>query len=236
MLAVLPKSVHKDAKAALAEIYNAQDREHALTAAKSFSTAYGAKWPKATAKVTDDLDVLLAFYDFPAEHWIHLRTTTPIESTFATVRLRQRDPAAGERSAAPRRDPVEHPAAPAGGTGRREVEPLGRGVDKVRADRDADPLGPAGVLRAGVRADPNAAGSSVGSKLERGRGRELELTGVRRRTALPRFGRPGVECLAGVDRNTRSSSSSSSSSSSIPPNRALRFKCASNDSSGAAAW
>ncbi len=90
VLAALPKSVHKDAKAALAEIYNAQDREHALAAAKAFSTAYGTKWPKATAKVTDDLDVLLAFYDFPAEHWIHLRTTNPIESTFATVRLRQR--------------------------------------------------------------------------------------------------------------------------------------------------
>ena len=48
------------------------------------------KWPKAAAKITDDLDVLLAFYDYPAEHWIHLRTTNPIESTFATVRLRQR--------------------------------------------------------------------------------------------------------------------------------------------------
>ena len=45
---------------------------------------------KQVAKITDDLDVLLAFYDFPAEHWIHLRTTNPIESTFATVRLRQR--------------------------------------------------------------------------------------------------------------------------------------------------
>jgi transposase-like protein len=90
VLAALPKSVHKDAKAALAEIYHAQDREHAAAAARAFGAAYGAKWPKATAKVTDDLDVLLAFYDFPAEHWIHLRTTNPIESTFATVRLRQR--------------------------------------------------------------------------------------------------------------------------------------------------
>jgi transposase-like protein len=52
--------------------------------------AYGAKWPKAVAKITDDLDVLQAFYDYPAEHSIHLRTTNPIESTFATVRLRQR--------------------------------------------------------------------------------------------------------------------------------------------------
>ena len=55
-----------------------------------FAADYGTKWPKAVAKVIDDLDVLLAFYDYPAEHWIHLRTTNPIESTFATVRLRQR--------------------------------------------------------------------------------------------------------------------------------------------------
>ncbi|AXH95009.1 IS256 family transposase [Ornithinimicrobium avium] len=90
VLNALPKSVHKDAKASLAEIYNAADREHAQAAAKTFEAAYGAKWPKATAKITEDLDVLLAFYDFPAEHWVHLRTTNPIESTFATVRLRQR--------------------------------------------------------------------------------------------------------------------------------------------------
>ena len=51
---------------------------------------YGAKWPKAVAKITEHVDVLLAFYDYPAEHWVHLRTTNPIESTFATVRLRQR--------------------------------------------------------------------------------------------------------------------------------------------------
>ncbi len=90
VLAALPKSAQPGAKAALAEIYNAEDREHALTAAKAFTDLYGAKWPKAVAKITDQLDVLLAFYDFPAEHWIHLRTTNPIESTFATVRLRQR--------------------------------------------------------------------------------------------------------------------------------------------------
>ena len=57
-------------------------------AAKAFEAAYGAKFPKAVAKITDDLDELLAFYDYPAEHWIHLRTTNPIESTFATVRHR----------------------------------------------------------------------------------------------------------------------------------------------------
>ncbi len=90
VLAALPKSAHPGAKAALAEIYNAEDREHALKAAKAFEADYGAKWPKAVAKITEHLDVLLAFYDFPAEHWIHLRTTNPIESTFATVRLRQR--------------------------------------------------------------------------------------------------------------------------------------------------
>ena len=72
------------------EIWQAEDREHAETAAKAFVTEYGTKWPKAAAKIADDLDVLLEFYDYPAEHWVHLRTTNPIESTFATVRLRQR--------------------------------------------------------------------------------------------------------------------------------------------------
>ena len=90
VLAALPKSVHPGAKAALAEIYNAEDRDHALQAVKAFEADYGAKWPKAVAKITEHIDVLLAFYDYPAEHWIHLRTTNPIESTFATVRLRQR--------------------------------------------------------------------------------------------------------------------------------------------------
>jgi transposase-like protein len=96
VLAALPKSAHPAAKKALGEIYNAEDREHAEAAAKAFADVYGAKWPKVAAKITEDLDVLLAFYDYPAEHWIHLRTTNPIESTFATVRLRQRvtkDPA-----------------------------------------------------------------------------------------------------------------------------------------------
>jgi putative transposase len=90
VLAALPKSAQPAAKKALAEIYNAEDKTHAAAAAKAFEREFGAKWPKAAAKITDDLDVLLAFYDYPAEHWIHLRTTNPIESTFATVRLRQR--------------------------------------------------------------------------------------------------------------------------------------------------
>ena len=90
VLNALPKSAQPGAKAALAEIWNAEHKEHATKAAKAFADLYGTKWPKAAAKIADDLDVLLAFYDYPAEHWIHLRTTNPIESTFATVRLRQR--------------------------------------------------------------------------------------------------------------------------------------------------
>ncbi len=88
VLSALPKSAHPGAKKALAEIWNAEDREHARCAVAAFKLAYGAKFGKAVAKVTDDLDELLAFYDFPAEHWVHLRTTNPIESTFATVRHR----------------------------------------------------------------------------------------------------------------------------------------------------
>ncbi len=88
VLGALPKSAHPGAKKALAEIWNAEDRAHALNAVSSFKAAFGAKFGKAVAKITDDLDELLAFYDFPAEHWIHLRTTNPIESTFATVRHR----------------------------------------------------------------------------------------------------------------------------------------------------
>jgi transposase-like protein len=90
VLNALPKSAQPGAKAALAEIWQAEDKAHAESAAQAFAAEYGVKWPKAAAKITDDLDVLLAFYDYPAEHWVHLRTTNPIESTFATVRLRQR--------------------------------------------------------------------------------------------------------------------------------------------------
>ena len=88
VLGALPKSAHPGAKKALAEIWNAEDKRHALDAVASFKAAYGAKFGKAVAKITEDLEQLLAFYDFPAEHWIHLRTTNPIESTFATVRHR----------------------------------------------------------------------------------------------------------------------------------------------------
>jgi putative transposase len=88
ILAALPKSAHPNAKKALAEIWNAEDRDHARRAVAAFKLAYGAKFGKAVAKVTDDLEELLRFYDYPGEHWVHLRTTNPIESTFATVRHR----------------------------------------------------------------------------------------------------------------------------------------------------
>ena len=77
-MAALPKSAHPAAKRTLAEIYNAEDKTHARAAADAFAAEFGVKWPKAAAKITNDLDVLLAFYDYPAEHWIHLRTTNPI--------------------------------------------------------------------------------------------------------------------------------------------------------------
>jgi transposase-like protein len=88
VLAALPKSAHLGAKKALAEIWGAENKDHALAAVKAFEAAYGAKFPKATAKITDDVEELLAFYDYPCEHWVHLRTTNPVESTFATVRHR----------------------------------------------------------------------------------------------------------------------------------------------------
>jgi putative transposase len=101
VLDALPKSAQPAAKNAIADICNAEDKEHAAAAIKAFAKQYSAKFPKAVAKVVDDEDVLLAFYDYPAEHWIHLRTTNPIESTFSTVRLRTKvTRGAGSRAAA----------------------------------------------------------------------------------------------------------------------------------------
>ena len=88
VLSALPKSAQPTARRMLAEIRDAEDRANAITAIDAFAGAYAAKYPKAVAKVVDDAVPLLAFFDFPAEHWVHLRTTNPIESTFATVRLR----------------------------------------------------------------------------------------------------------------------------------------------------
>jgi len=86
----LPKSAQPAARKALAQIRDAEDRSHAEKAIAEFAAAYGAKYPKAVAKITGDQEQLLAFYSFPAEHWIHLKTSNPIESTFSTVRLRTR--------------------------------------------------------------------------------------------------------------------------------------------------
>ncbi len=76
-------------RAALRAIYDAEHHAAAVDAASRFATDFAA-YPKAVAKITGDLDALLVSYDFPAEHWKHRRTSNPIESTFATVRLRQR--------------------------------------------------------------------------------------------------------------------------------------------------
>ena len=84
----LPKGLQKKAKAHLQDIWMAETRNDAETAFDFFLEAYGPKYDKATACLAKDRDVLLTFYDFPAEHWKHVRTTNPIESTFATVRLR----------------------------------------------------------------------------------------------------------------------------------------------------
>jgi len=84
----LPKRLQTEAKEKLHNIWMADTREHANQAFDLFRKTYEAKYPKAVECLTKDREVLLAFYDFPAEHWIHVRTTNPIESTFATVRLR----------------------------------------------------------------------------------------------------------------------------------------------------
>jgi transposase-like protein len=90
VLGALPKSIHAGARRALNEIIQAEDRIHAERAIEALVSDYGAKWPKAVAKVVDDAEALLCFFDYPAEHWLHLRTTNPIESTFSPVRARTR--------------------------------------------------------------------------------------------------------------------------------------------------
>ncbi len=86
----LPKRLQPEAKEKLHQIWMAPTKADAEQAFDLFVATYQAKYPKATDCLAKDRDVLLTFYDFPAEHWIHLRTTNPIESTFATVRLRHR--------------------------------------------------------------------------------------------------------------------------------------------------
>jgi transposase-like protein len=88
VLGALPKSAHAGAKKGPRGDLERRGPRPRRDAARAFEAAYGTKFPKAVAKITDDLDELLAFYDYPAEHWQHLRTSIPIESTFATVRHR----------------------------------------------------------------------------------------------------------------------------------------------------
>jgi putative transposase len=84
----VPKSVQPNMKADLREVRDAPDRATAEAAIAVFAEKYGAKYPKAVDCLTKDRDALLAFFNFPAEHWDHLRTANPIESVFATVRHR----------------------------------------------------------------------------------------------------------------------------------------------------
>ena len=83
-----PRAGQPKAKAALHEIYGAETKAEAEKAFDLFVKTYEAKYPKATECLAKDRGALLAFYDFPAEHWVHIRTTNPIESVFSTVRLR----------------------------------------------------------------------------------------------------------------------------------------------------
>jgi transposase-like protein len=96
----LPKRVQPRAKDMLHEIMRAPDRQSALKDIERFSQEFEAKYPKAVDTLTKDQDELLTFFDFPAEHWIHLRTTNPIESGFSTVKARtKKTKGAGSRKA-----------------------------------------------------------------------------------------------------------------------------------------
>ena len=96
----LPKGSQAKAKGLLHEIYLAETKEAAKKAFELFVRTYEAKYPKATECLEKDRDVLLTFYDYPAEHWLHIRTTNPIESVFSTVRLRHaKTKGSGSRSA-----------------------------------------------------------------------------------------------------------------------------------------
>ena len=90
VLGAMPKSIHEKAKADLQDIWMAETKKEANAAFDLFVETYGLKYERAVAKLVKDRDELLAFHDFPAEHWKHIRTTNPIESVFATVRNRTR--------------------------------------------------------------------------------------------------------------------------------------------------
>ncbi len=96
----MPKGVQSKAKQRIHDMYLAETKEDALKAYDEFIALYEAKFPAACECLAKDKDELFSFYDFPAEHWIHIRSTNPIESTFATVRLRtKRTKGCGSRTA-----------------------------------------------------------------------------------------------------------------------------------------
>jgi putative transposase len=100
VLEAVPSSLQPKVKAALHTIMNAENKEAADLAIDQLEATYATKYPKAVDKVLKDHEVLLAHFDFPADHWVHIRTTNAIESTFATVKLRTRKTkGAGSRTA-----------------------------------------------------------------------------------------------------------------------------------------
>ena len=90
VLTKLPKHLRAQAKDDLHQIWMAATKDEAIKAFNTFLEKYSPKYPQVTACLAKDRDELLTFYDFPAEHWVHLRTTNPIESAFSTIRLRHR--------------------------------------------------------------------------------------------------------------------------------------------------
>jgi hypothetical protein len=88
VLEALPKSVHGRVKKAVREKTEAENKAEAKEVLKGFEEEFGVKWPRAVAKVTNEEEALLTYYDYPVEHWVHLRTTNPIESPFATLRAK----------------------------------------------------------------------------------------------------------------------------------------------------
>ena len=105
----MPKALQSKAKSDLHQIWLAETRDTAIKAVDHFLEKYGAKVEAACSCLSKDRDALLAFYDFPAEHWGHLRMTNPIESTFSTIRLRHRR----TKGSGSRRDSLTIPTKPA---------------------------------------------------------------------------------------------------------------------------
>jgi transposase-like protein/predicted kinase len=179
-LAALPEFAHPGAKKALAEIWGAEDKDHARAAVKAFEAAYGAKFPKAVAKIAGDLDQLLAFYDYPAGHWVHLRTTNPIEPAFATVRHRTTvTKGPGSRAAGPghgiqadrsrarplarrRRTPPRRPGPRRSHVHRRQAH---RTPGKGRSVNEPDPPSPPGPGTVIVLTGPPGSGKSTMARL-----------------------------------------------------------------------